>query len=176
MALTGSGSHWLNSWIEADLRDDPSLLGDVTSLLSREDVSWPERAIHSVMFASERGVPLPPVLFERFSAQPRAHYVDYLQRIIKIAEALAAQDDERLAAAIDEAEAHGLVPHAARMRIVLAQHTGDSTQLEHARPALERLGDRQFLRRLDEVAAALGYYSGYSNGRARGKCKRRRIR
>ncbi len=42
------------------------------------------------------------------------------------------------------------------MRIVLAQRTGDCTQLERTRPVLERLEDRQFLRQLEEVAAALG--------------------
>jgi hypothetical protein len=41
------------------------------------------------------------------------------------------------------------------MRIVLAQRTSDRAQLERARPVLERLGDRQFLRRLEEVAATL---------------------
>jgi hypothetical protein len=41
------------------------------------------------------------------------------------------------------------------MRIVLAQRTRDRTPLEQARPVLERLGDRQFLRRLEEVQGAL---------------------
>jgi hypothetical protein len=41
------------------------------------------------------------------------------------------------------------------MRIVLARRTGDRAQLERARPVLERLGDRQFLRRLELVAAEL---------------------
>jgi hypothetical protein len=41
------------------------------------------------------------------------------------------------------------------MRIVLAQRTGDRAHLEPARPVLERLGDRQFLRRLEAVQAAL---------------------
>jgi hypothetical protein len=54
---------------------------------------------------------------------------------------------------IDDAEAHGLIPHAARMRIVLAQRTGDRAQLERARPVLERLGDKQFLRKLEAVVA-----------------------
>jgi class 3 adenylate cyclase len=45
--------------------------------------------------------------------------------------------------------AHG--NDAARMRIVLAQRTGDRAQLDRARPVLERLGDRHFLRRLQEV-------------------------
>ena len=49
-----------------------------------------------------------------------------------------------------------MIAHAARMRIVLARRTGDRTQLERARPMLEQIGDRQFLRRLEEVASALG--------------------
>jgi hypothetical protein len=44
------------------------------------------------------------------------------------------------------------VAHVARMRIVLAQRSCDLAQLERARPVLQRLGDRQFLRRLEEVA------------------------
>jgi len=81
--------------------------------------------------------------------------IDQLIRLVEIAEALAQEDDARLSMAIEEAEAHGLIAQAARLRIVLAQRTGDLTQLERARPALERLGDRQFLRRLEKVAAAL---------------------
>jgi hypothetical protein len=41
------------------------------------------------------------------------------------------------------------------MRIVLAQRTGGRMLLERARPVLVRLGDRQFLRRLQEVKGAL---------------------
>jgi len=78
---------------------------------------------------------------------------------LAIAEALAAEDDERLALAIEEAEAHHLVVHAARMRIVLAQRTRDKTHLEKARPVLERLGDRRFLCRLQEVEAALASHA-----------------
>jgi hypothetical protein len=42
-----------------------------------------------------------------------------------------------------------------RERFVLAQRTGDRSHLERARPVLELLGDRQFLQRLEEVAAML---------------------
>jgi class 3 adenylate cyclase len=71
------------------------------------------------------------------------------------ARAVTQGDPKALAAAIEDAEAHGLAPHAARVRIVLAQMTGDASHLEKARPVLERLQDRLYLRRLDEVAAAL---------------------
>jgi hypothetical protein len=78
-----------------------------------------------------------------------------LTPLAELAEALISGDGARLAAAIEAAEAGHLVSLAARMRIVLAQRTGDAAQLAQARPVLERLGDRQFLRRLEEVAAAL---------------------
>ncbi|MEO9029029.1 MAG: hypothetical protein ABI413_09455 [Ktedonobacteraceae bacterium] len=45
--------------------------------------------------------------------------------------------------------------HAARMRIVLAKRIGDLSQLERARPVLEWLEDRLFLRKLREVEAML---------------------
>jgi class 3 adenylate cyclase len=108
-----------------------------------------------LMFLSERGAQTPPALLDVAAARAHAERFDALLQCVQIAEALAAHDDERLAAAIEEAEAHGLMPHAARMRIVLAQRTGDRAPLEQARPVLERLGDRQFLRRLEEVQDAL---------------------
>lgn len=75
--------------------------------------------------------------------------------IVDIAAALEANDTIRLAQAIDEAEAHQHIVHAARMRIVLAQRTQDKTQLARARPVLERLGDRLHLRKLEEVEQEL---------------------
>ncbi len=68
-----------------------------------------------------------------------------------IARALAANENTRLAQAIDRAEAKHLLVHAARMRIILARRIGDRTQLERARPILERLQDRRSLRKLEEV-------------------------
>jgi hypothetical protein len=72
-----------------------------------------------------------------------------------IAQALIDDDNAQLAQAIDEAEAHDLLVHAARMRVVLAQRNGDRTQLKRARPVLEQLEDRQFLKRLEEVEEAI---------------------
>jgi hypothetical protein len=74
---------------------------------------------------------------------------------VQIAQALSDNDNARLAQAIDDAEAHQLVVHAARMRVVLAQRTGDRMQLERARSVLEALQDRHYLRKLEEVEAAL---------------------
>ncbi len=80
---------------------------------------------------------------------------DMTLRASKIARALIANDNEALARAIDEAEEHHLVVHAAHMRIVLAKRTGDISHLERARPVLERLEDRLFLRKLHEVEVML---------------------
>jgi class 3 adenylate cyclase len=78
---------------------------------------------------------------------------------LAIMEALAVDDNEKLAQAIDDAEAHQLVVHAARMRIVLARRTKDKAQLEKVRPVLERLGDSRSLCLLREVAAALARHA-----------------
>jgi class 3 adenylate cyclase len=140
-------------------RDDDAGILDLSAIFHEDHLALSSMftAVYTlaVMFMSERGVRADPAfstdLWER---TPVAHSAP-LDRAVAIAEALAAGDDAQLAAAIDEAEAHGLVPHAARMRVVLAQRTGDDEQLERARPVLERLGDRQFLRRLEEVRGAL---------------------
>ncbi len=114
----------------------------------------------TLMFLSERDRSAPRQYLEAAKAEALADKWDAPYRCAVIAEAVATRDNAQLAAAIDAAEASGLVPHAARMRIVLAERTGDRTLLERARSALERLGDRQFLRRLDAVAAALPAWRG----------------
>jgi hypothetical protein len=75
---------------------------------------------------------------------------------LAIAQALATNNLAALARAIEEAETAGHLPHAARMRLILAQRSGDRQQLERARPLLERLGDRRALRRLAEIETHLG--------------------
>jgi class 3 adenylate cyclase/predicted ATPase len=80
---------------------------------------------------------------------------DLTLRASNIAAALKSDDDQALSQAIDEAEEHQLTLHAARMRIVLAKRTGDLRQLERARPLLEQLEDRLFLRTLCEVEEQL---------------------
>ena len=107
----------------------------------------------TLMFLSERGIRAPRELLEVAAAEANAERVEFPLLCLAIAEALAAEDDARLATAIDDAERGGVVAHAARMRIVLGQRNGDHAQLDRARPVLRRLGDRQFLRRLDEVAS-----------------------
>ncbi len=119
------------------------------------DPSSDEWTVPILMFLNDRGIPAPQALIARLRALIFSLPIDFWVWLLKIAEALENLDLVRLTMAIDEAEAHGLIPHAARMRIVLAQRTGDRTHLECARPVLERLGDRQFLRRLEEVGAAL---------------------
>jgi hypothetical protein len=80
------------------------------------------------------------------------------QRLLEalgVSRALSSGNVDLLAQAIDRAEKRGLIPHAARMRIVLGEMTGDPGPLGMARSVLERLEDRQFLRRLGEVEAAM---------------------
>jgi hypothetical protein len=147
-------SQWLLALVEASLRDDPAPLQKDAWSITGLDQYW---AVHApiVMFLSERGLPLPRTLRDLFASGLQMRHIDYLNRCTQIAEALAAEDDDSLAAAIQQAEEHNLIPHAARMRIVLAERSGDRAQLERAWPVLERLGDRQFLRRLQATAAAL---------------------
>jgi class 3 adenylate cyclase len=116
-----------------------------------EDTRYPE----TLMFLGERGIPAPRELLDAAAAEAYFEQVPFPLLCLAIAEALAAEDDARLAEALDQAEHGGLVAHAARMRIVLAQRSGDHTQLDRARPVLQRLGDRQFLRRLEEVASSV---------------------
>lgn len=143
----------------------PALQGYIAALLTDEIeritpvmMQWPDildSTLNFLMaFYLERGK-LPLEAFQRIvengANMPPGSTEDYL----RISQALEANDNALLARAIDQAEAHQLIPHAARMRIVLAQRTGDPAPLAQARPALERLGDRQFLRRLEEVATSL---------------------
>jgi class 3 adenylate cyclase len=139
--------------------DDDAHLLDLSAIFHEEHFSlnttFTSVYTLAVMFVSERGVQADPGFRRGPWERTSAVRTEPLVLAVAIAEALAAGDDAQLAVAIDEAEAHGLVPHAARMRIVLAQRTGNRAQLDRARSALERLGDRQFLRRLEEVEAAL---------------------
>jgi class 3 adenylate cyclase len=149
--LLSVGVHDERGLVAAYQQNDPTLLN-----LSADITVLSENMIALViMFLSERGRPTPRALLDRVAARPETRYIDVLRRATGIAEALAAGDEARLAKAIEDAEAHHLVPHAARMRIVLAQRTSVGAHLDRARPVLEQLGDRQFLRRLEEVEVAL---------------------
>jgi hypothetical protein len=108
-----------------------------------------------LMFLTDRGIPAPRALIARLRSLISSLPIEHWIRLVEVAEVLLGEDDVRLSIAIDEAEDHGMIAQAARMRIVLAQRTGDRTQLERARPMLEQLGDRQFLRRLEEVRVEL---------------------
>jgi class 3 adenylate cyclase/tetratricopeptide (TPR) repeat protein len=148
--LTAPDATVTRSVIAAIHRDDPTRL-DLDGLLHRSPSQPVFQRTMTLAYLAEHGLPAPSRLIHAV----RDIGTDASKGIAAIAEAVAGGDDIRLAAAIDAAEARHLVVHAARMRIVLAQRTGDAAQLERARPALERLGDRQFLRRLEEVQAAL---------------------
>jgi len=147
------------AWAAALVNDDPDRLdptlidpGRPGSLYA---VAYPHMVGLSLAFLSERGVAAPDRFIANAAKLADMYKIDMAARCVNMARAVAARDAKRLHAVIDDAERHGLIPHAARMRIVLAQMTRDLAPLEQARPVLERLGDRQFLRRLEEVAASL---------------------
>ena len=139
-------------WAAACRDDDPSKLD--LAVLRTSPYTYRHYDL-ALWFLNERGIRAEPWLLDTAWAQQRQRKYDNLLRSLQIAQALADQDTVRLREAIDDAEQHGLIPHAARMRIILAQMTGDSAPLDQARPVLERLEDRQFLRRLEEVAATV---------------------
>ena len=143
-------------WIEASLADDPVplevALGEATTAEDL-DLVPAYRSLCRVLGECGRSIPLH--ILDLIAAGRALQNEDALKRWYPIARALADGDDARLASTIDDAEAHDLIPHASRMRIILAQRTGDRAQLERARAALERLDDRLFLRKLEAVAAAL---------------------
>ncbi len=104
-----------------------------------------------MMFFSEHDQ-LPPA---ELIQQGNYYADDMTLRVSNVVKALMGEDNQSLARAIDEAEAHHLIVYAARMRIVLAKRSGDLDQLARARSVLEPLGDRLFLRKLAEVEKAL---------------------
>lgn len=106
-----------------------------------------------ILLCNQYDLLVPDDLIAKVRARPWPN--KFMLSNLEIAHALTHQDYNQLAQAIDTLEARKEFVYAARMRIVLAKHTGDRTQLKRARPLLERLGDRQFLRRLEEVEAAL---------------------
>jgi hypothetical protein len=131
--------------VAAYLADDPTRF-DLDPMFPRASVpAW------TLEYFAERGLPAPDWLIQHYQAVG----FDSAYAYALVAQALTSGDDIQLAAAIAAAEARHLVPLAARARITLAQRTGDRALLERARLVLEALGDRQFLRRLEEVEAAL---------------------
>ena len=122
------------------------------------DLSWvtvraPFWAVLAFLFMNERGLAAPPMLIVQ--GRMISSTDNLLLRLIEINEAISAGNTEQLAAAIDQAETYGLRPHAARMRIVLAQRLGNPILLEQVRPVLEEFGDHRTLRRLEKVQIVL---------------------
>jgi hypothetical protein len=136
----------MRSIVAAYLADDPGRL-DLEALSQSPEKMW----VQLLPFFAERGLPAPDWLIQ----PARDDGGVFATALAELSASVASGDGARLAAAIEAAEACHCVVLAARLRIVLAQRTGDRAHLERARPVLERLGDRQFLRRLEEVAAAL---------------------
>jgi hypothetical protein len=105
------------------------------------------------LFLLEHGKPIYPELAKHM--REAASMYKMYSVLGDISLALEQDDNSLLAQAIDRAEANQLVVHATRMRIVLAQRTGDRSQLERARPVLQRLGDHMHLRKLEEVGQGI---------------------
>ena len=166
---------FLASLLLAKAREDRPALDSATSVLERmfpgdadakEFVSIMREGDISKINMEKSGSGIPGLIVSMYSEyglqapqkfmQGAVFQNDMTTWCVRIAQALLDNDNTRLAQAIDDAEAHHLVVHAARMRVVLAQRTGDRTQLERARTVLERLQDRYYLRKLEEVEAAIG--------------------
>lgn len=143
----------VTSVIERMFGGDASIKGFLTAIrdgdMSKLNVDEVDAGVTGLLISlySELGLRSPEKLM-----QGPVFQNDMTVWCAKIAQALRDDDNAALASAIDEAEAHGLIVHAARMRVVLAQRTDDRTQLDCARLVLEPLGDRVFLRRIEEAA------------------------
>jgi class 3 adenylate cyclase len=144
----------LQRWSEAILHDDPAPLAAALQEVgsSQDELELLPVSGALCCFLSEHGQTLPTDILSLIAGGRALQREDGLRRWFEIAQALSDDNNTRLATAIDEAEAHGLIPHAARMRVVLAQRTSDPSLLERARPTLERLGDKLFLRKLERIA------------------------
>jgi class 3 adenylate cyclase len=133
--------------VEALIEDNPEQLASLSHNLFNICL-W-----EMLLLYNEHGIPFPPLSLREQESQilhgNPPHWV------LEINQALSSEDNIRLKHAIDEIEASHRIVHAARMRILLAQRTGDPSHLERARPVLERLGDRRSLRKLEEVRMAL---------------------
>lgn len=108
----------------------------------------------ALMFLSDRHVALSLQVIDTLS-RGRASGSLTATRVLDVCRAVSLEDSAVLSLAIDSADRAHLLSHAARMRIVLAEMAGDPGPLGPARQVLEQLQDRQFLRRLDEVEAAV---------------------
>jgi hypothetical protein len=105
-----------------------------------------------LFFLCERDLRVPADILAQARAEDATEQMSAWRCVTDIATALEAGDMLTLEASIEAAEARGLIPFAAHMRIILAQRTGDATPLTVARPVLEELGDTLFLRRLEDVS------------------------
>lgn len=132
-------------WLNGYLTDEVYVALDFTNL-NAGDLAF------QALFWNEHNTAMPAYQIELML---NVTDFDFVTRIAHIAQAIADDDNAQLARAIDEAEEHGLIPYAARMRVVLAQRTGDHSQLERARSVLECLQDCQYLKKLEEVATSL---------------------
>jgi hypothetical protein len=154
------GGYLVRLFLEAYREDSGGqLYREIAEIASRGiDTATPTEgflAFLSIMFFNEHGVASPETLLKLLDDVEATDIPHIIRPLNEIAQALVANDNRRLAQAIENAEEHGLIPHAARLRLVLAERTKDRSQLERARPVLERLQDRRHLRKLAEVETLL---------------------
>ncbi|GHO43305.1 hypothetical protein KSX_14680 [Ktedonospora formicarum] len=107
-----------------------------------------------LLFCMEHNLSFPPKLVENTQTDSFGRST-INQMSVGMAEAMLNNDSDELESHIDQLEEMQAVVHAARMRIVLAERNGDRSHLERARLILEGIQDRQFLRRLNDVAERL---------------------
>ncbi len=137
----------IREMLDMEIADDPGKL-------SLPPAQVGEHSFWVISFLNMRGLISSPELIAEAEKMFFARRV--IRLTIDIARALASNDNDALARLIEELERRNRIVEAARMRIVLAQRTGDRSHLERARPVLERLQDRRFLRRLEEVEYEIG--------------------
>jgi class 3 adenylate cyclase len=132
--------------LDMEIADDPGKL----SLSAAQLI---EQSFGVISFLNVRGLISSPDLIAEAEKMFFARRV--VRLTIDIAQALVSDDNDTLAQLIEELERRYRIVEAARMRIVLAQRTGERSHLDRARPVLEQLQDRRFLRRLEEVEVSL---------------------
>lgn len=104
-----------------------------------------------VAFNNERGVVSPPELL----AAAATNGSGLGSGVLEVARALHEGDNAALAGCVGELDRNLHRVTAARLRIVLAERTGDLSYLTEAQPVLVALHDRRFLRRLEKIRGGI---------------------
>lgn len=127
-----------------ELQDGAATIDDISALGAQ--------AVGFVAFNNERGLVSTSEEIAAAATNPSAKD----SGVVAVATALRNADHAALAACIADLDADVRWVTAARLRVVLAERTGDGAALAQARAALETLRDHRFLRRLTGVESRLG--------------------